>query len=541
MPTFFGPAALSEHGLGAVTMAGLLEQSAARYPDREAVCFAGDGAMLRWSYRKLLAESRRLAKALVAGGVGKGTRVALLMGNRPEWVQAAFGVAMAGGVLVPVNTFFEAPEIEYVLRHSDTALVLHQESLARHPYEEQLKSMEAALPFLEARHSMGAPEYAGFMESGLGVPDELLDQRQRELSATDDALIIYTSGTTGRPKGVVHMHRSPAIQSWRFVRHLCLDPTSRVWSAFPFFWTAGFCMVMGATLASGGCLVLQEMFDPGQALDLIEGERVTTAHAWPHQSAALEAHPDWLVHDFSSLRQVEGFSALGRHPSVQADDSWSPRAAYGLTETFTIVSSVSADTPAEERQGHEGAILPGNAIRIVDPETGRSLPAGSAGEIRVKGPTLMRGYLKVAPEEVFDPDGYFPTGDAGYVDDGGRLHWTGRMTELIKTGGANVSPVEIENELLQHPGLHSARVVGVEHPTLGQEVVLCAVAKPGTKITAEDLTEFLRGKLASYKLPRHVLFFDEEELVLTGNAKIKMDELRTLATARMTGSAKCSQ
>ncbi|HMK63043.1 MAG TPA: class I adenylate-forming enzyme family protein [Acidimicrobiales bacterium] len=539
MPTFFGPPRDSEQGLGALTIAGLLEESAARHPDREAICFSEDGLTTRWTYGTLLAESRQLAKALVADGIGKGTRVALLMGNRPQWVQVAFGVAMAGGVLVPVNTLFESPEIEYVLRHSDTAVVLHQESLLRHPYGEQLRSFEASLPFLRARHCLHTPGYDAFLEAGKAVSDEVLDRRLRELSPTDDALIVYTSGTTGRPKGVVHMHRAPAIQSWRFAVQLRLDPTVRVWSAFPFFWTAGFCMVMGATLAAGGCLVLQEAFDAGQAMGLIERERVTTAYAWPHQSAALEAHPDWLSRDFSSLWQVDGFSALSRHPTVQANDSWSPRAAYGLTETFTIVSSVPADTSPAERQGHEGTILPGNAIRIVDPDTGRSLPAGAAGEIHVKGPTLMRGYLKVAPEEVFDPDSYFPTGDAGYVDEAGRLHWTGRMTELIKTGGANVSPVEIENELLQHPGLHSARAVGVEHPTLGEEVVLCAVVKPGIEVTAEELKEFLRGKLASYKLPRHVLFFREEDLVLTGNAKIKVDDLRALARARLTGSASC--
>jgi fatty-acyl-CoA synthase len=224
---------------------------------------------------------------------------------------------------------------------------------------------------------------------------------------------------------------------------------------------------------------------------------------------------------------------------VQSHDSWSPRSAYGLTETFTIVSSVPADTPPDERQGHEGAILPGNAIRIVDPANGESLPAGSAGEIRVKGTTLMKGYLKMAPEDVFDADGYFATGDSGFVDDVGRLHWTGRTSELIKTGGANVSPVEIENELLHHPGLHSALAVGVDDPTLGQVVVVCAVARAGAELTEHDVTSFLRGKLASYKLPRHVLFFEEDELVLTGNAKIRVNELRALAKARLAGSAPC--
>ena len=148
----------------------------------------------------------------------------------------------------------------------------------------------------------------------------------------------------------------------------------------------------------------------------------------------------------------------------------------------------------------------------------------------------MKGYLKVAPEDVFDTEGFFPTGDAGFVDDEGRLHWVGRTSDLIKTGGANVSPVEIETELLRHPGLATALAVGVPHPTLGEIVVVCAVVKPGAAVDEDGVREFLRGRLASYKLPRTVLFFAEDELVLTGNAKIRADELRTLATARLARS-----
>jgi acyl-CoA synthetase (AMP-forming)/AMP-acid ligase II len=324
-----------------------------------------------------------------------------------------------------------------------------------------------------------------------------------------------------------------ALQSWRFARHLCLDPSVRVWSAFPFFWTAGFCMIMGATLAAGGCLVLQEVFDAGEALSLLEAERVTSPHAWPHQLAALESHPDWPRTDLSSLRHVIAFTSLGRHPTVHVEDVWSPRAAYGLTETFTIISSLPADTPAERRDGNEGAILPGNVVRIVDRESGDIQPQGMPGEIRVKGPTLMKGYLKVAPEEVFDSDGFFATGDAGYVDDDGMLHWVGRTNDLIKTGGANVSPVEIENELIRHPDLKSAFAVGVADETFGEIVVVCAVAHPDRGIDEDAVRAFLRGRLASYKIPRRVLFFEEDDLVLTGNAKVKSDELRRLAADRL--------
>ncbi|HLX87785.1 MAG TPA: class I adenylate-forming enzyme family protein [Acidimicrobiales bacterium] len=532
--TFAGPPLETEAGIGSLTLGGLLRETAARHRDREAIAFpTGDGGVERWDYGRLEAESRKLAKALVAAGVDKGTRVALLMGNRPEWVAACFGVALAGGVLVPLNTFYEPRELAQVLGHCDAALLLSQHRLGHHDYEAQLGAITGQLPHLRRHLTLGTPEYDAFLRTGDAISDAALADRSDAVSPYDDAVIIYTSGSTGMPKGVLHAHRPCALQSWRFAQQLRLDPSVRVWSAFPFFWTAGFCMVMGATLAAGGCLVLQELFDPGEALALLESERVTSPHAWPHQLAALEDHPSWEGTDLSSLRHVVEFTSFGRHPTVHVGDVWSPRAAYGLTETFTIISSLPADTPASEREGNEGIILPGNVVRIVDRETGVPLPAGAPGEIRVKGPTLMKGYLKVAPEEVFDTDGFFPTGDAGMVDDEGRLHWLGRTDDLIKTGGANVSPVEIETELLHHPDLHSALAVGVPHDTLGQVVVVCAVAHPGRPVDEDGVRAFLRGRLASYKIPRHVLFFDEADLVMTGNAKIKVEELRRLATARL--------
>lgn len=534
MATVSGPPADLEPGLGPRTLGGLLWDVTRRHPAREALCWdPPGGTTVRWSYRTLAARADQYARALVAAGVEPGERVALLMGNRPEWVAAAFGVALAGCVLVPVNTLFEPPEIAYVLRHSGATTLLYQPRLAGHAYDEQVAHLAPSLPGLARRLCLGSSEHASFLRRGRSVPPRSVAARAERVTALDDAVVIYTSGTTGQPKGVLHCHRAAAIQSWRFARLLRLDPTVRVWSAFPFFWTAGFCMVMGATLAAGGCLVLQERFEPAEALALLERERVTTPHAWPHQAAALEAHPDWLRRDLSSIRHADPLGAFARHPSVAAGSGWSPRAAYGLTETFTIVSAVAADAPAAARDGHEGFVLPGNVVRIVDPDTETELPPGATGEIRVRGPTLMKGYVGVDPAEVFDGAGFFPTGDAGWVDRAGRLHWAGRADGLVKTGGANVSPVELETALLAHPGLRTAAVVGVPDPLLGQLVVVCAVAQPGATVTEHDVRAFLQGKLASYKLPRRVLFFDERELSFTGSAKVRTNRLRQLATARL--------
>ncbi len=539
MTSFPGPPLESEAGIGALTIGGLLNEVVGRHRHAEAIAFwEKDGSRISWSYGRLEEESRRVARGLLAAGLAKGTRVALLMGNRPEWVASAMGVALAGGVLVPVNTYFEGPELRYVLCHSDASFLLYQSRLVGHDYGSLVSSMypmpfSPELPFMRRVVCIGGESWEEFARGAEQVTDSHLCKCTDAISSHDDALVVYTSGTTAQPKGVLHTHRPPSLQSWRFAKQLCLDEDVRAWSAFPFFWTAGFCMVMGATLAAGGCLVLQEHFDAGEALRLLEVERVTTPHAWPHQLAAMEDHPDWARRDLSHLRHVDPATSFARHPSVRLEGTWSPRAAYGLTETFTIISSLPADTPFEERRGSQGEILPGNVVRIVDPESGEPCSVGVLGEIAAKGATLMRGYLKAAPEDSFDEDGYFRTGDAGFVDEACLLHWTGRTTDMIKTGGANVSPVEIEEAVLSHPGLVVARAVGVPHPTLGELVVLCAVPHADSQVDEEDVRSFLRGRLASYKIPKRVVFFDDAELSLTGNAKIRTEELRTLAAARL--------
>ena len=214
-------------------------------------------------------------------------------------------------------------------------------------------------------------------------------------------------------------------------------------------------------------------------------------------------------------------------------DEYGTGASYGLSETFTISAMLPADAPLELRRTTSGRVLPGMALRIVDPETGRELPTGAPGEIAVKGVTLMRGYYKVALENSFDAAGWFRTQDGGSLDADGYLHWTGRLSSLIKTGGANVSPVEIEECVASHPAIKVAAAVGVEHPTLGEIVVLCAVPVEGAKIDEAELRSWLRERLAAYKVPKRVLEFAAGELAYTGNQKVQVAPLREAARKRL--------
>jgi fatty-acyl-CoA synthase len=539
---------VEDQGSRRLTLGRFLADQAAHHGDRPALRFEGRN----WSYRDLEREARALARGLVGAGVVKGARVALWMGNRPEWVAAAFAVGMLGAVLVPVNTYASPEERDFVLRHGDAAWLLLQAELLRHRFAEELLSDHpaiaraqpgalrcAGLPQLRGAFALGAQAARGAIEPwpallqrGAEVSDELLDALVAEVEPSDDAMIIYTSGTTAHAKGVVHVQRTPVLQALRFAELLRYEPGERVFTTYPFFWTAGIAMAIGATLAAGGCLLLLESFEPGAALDLIERERATSVHAWPHQHQAMGDHPSAAGRDLSSVRKVDFATPMARLAGLEAD-AYGTGASYGLSETFTIASMLPADTPLALRRATHGRALPGMELRIVDPESGAELPPGQPGEIAVRGVATMRGYQKVARERVFDADGWLRTQDGGSLDAEGFLHWTGRLSTLIKTGGANVSPIEIERALAGHPDLEVAIPVGVPHPTLGEAVVLCAVPLAGRRVDEAAIRGFLRERLASYKVPRRVLAFEAPELAYTGNRKVQVEPLRRLALARL--------
>ncbi len=532
------------------TLAAFLDDVAARHGSHVALRFGSSTVR----FDELRAQARALARGLLAVGVVKGTRVGLLAPNRPEWVVAAFAVAMAGGVLVPISTFATAAEREHLLRHGDVSVLIAQPTLLKHRYLEEFLAAHAeiasatpgaihspTLPFLRRVIALASdPPGADAIEpwqdvvaAGEAVPDALLDAAAREVSPGDEAMIVYTSGSTAEPKGVVHAHRAAVIQSWRFAELFDLAPHDVVWTAYPFFWTAGFAMSLGASLAAGATLVLEETFDATQSLTRIEETHATVIHAWPHQEKALAEEPSARHRDLRSIRHVNFSSPLARLAGL-TEDRWGRSATYGLTETFTLAAAIPASAPVEERRGNHGRPLAGTEIRVVDPLSANPVGAGESGEIWVRGATLMLGYHKQPREAAFDADGFFHTGDGGHFDTDGRLHWSGRLSGLIKTGGANVSPVEIENALRSFPGLRAAVVVGLPHRSLGEIVVLCAVVdRAASAPTEEEIRGFLRARLASYKVPRRVLFFGSGEVTMTGSQKIQAAPLRAAALARL--------
>jgi fatty-acyl-CoA synthase len=549
-----GPPLAEEEGLGALTLSGWLAQVCGHYGDAEALVFFDGDTRISWTYARLWDEANAVARALIAAGVGKGARVGILLTNRPEFLAATFGCALAGGVAAAISTFSTADELEYLLAASACSVLFIESHILKKDFAAILRDADAAIvdgmagaiastkfPFLT--HIVAVGEAGGAIESwndfiarGESVAQSRVVARAATVVPADHGVLFFSSGSTAKPKGILSAHRGVTLQLWRMAKYYGYHPdhSIRVWSANGFFWSGNFAMAIGGCLSAGGTLVLQSTFQPEEALALLEKEQVSLIHAWPHQWAQLIGAPNWESTDLSALHYVDAQSPLAQHPTIKT--TWrEPRAAYGNTETFTISSIFPANTPDEVIAGSHGRPCPGNVFKILDPMTGEIVPMGDKGEIAVKGPTMMLQYLGIPADETFDAEGFLRTGDGGWFDDDGRLHWEGRLNDIIKTGGANVSPIEIDTLLKTLPGVKAVQTVGVPDDLLGELAVSCIVPHIGADLNEDAIKAFAKEKLASFKVPRRVLFFDESELELTGSAKIKTSDLRAAATKRLQG------
>jgi fatty-acyl-CoA synthase len=540
-----------EPGLGTLTLSGFLREVTTRFADREALVLHTPEGVVRWSYAEMWERAVEVARALMACGVGKNSRVGILMTNRPEWIAAVFGTAIAGGLAVPLSTFSTQPELEYLLQASGVSILLFERHVAKTDYAKVLADLEPAIrtaepgklqstkfPFLRRLAVVdGAAEgaiesWSGFLAHAEQMPRAIVEAAAATVTPADPGVLIFSSGSTNKPKGVLSAHRGVTLQLWRWHRWFALGDGVRSWAANGFFWSGNFGMVVGGTFGAGGAIVLQRTFDPTEALELMQAEQVTMPVAWPHQWARLQGAPNWTGADLSGLLYVDPAWPLAQHPTVTAN--WhEPRWAYGNTETFTLSTAYPTGTPLEVAGGSHGIVLPGNTLKIVDPLTGEIVPRGERGEIAVKGPTLMLGYIGIPLDETLDEQGFFRTGDGGYLDAEGRLFWEGRLSDIIKTGGANVSPLEIDAAIMTYPGVKMTQTVGVPDDMLGELVVACIVAHEGAPLDEGAIRDFLKERLASYKVPRRVLFFGEGELSLTGSAKVKSSHARELAAKRL--------
>ena len=556
-----GPPLAAQEGIGALTIGGYLREVAERFGPREALVMRLGEGRLSWTYDQLLARAIEVAKALIAAGAGKDSRIGVLMTNRPEHLSAVFGIGLAGGVVVSLSTFSTPMELEYLLQAGGVSILLYDRQVLKKDFGALLAELEpqilssgpgalasARFPYLRrlvaldsvtgggdpAPDGQAVERWDDFIAGGAAVPSALVEARAAGVTPSDTGALFFSSGTTSLPKGIVHAQRAIALQWWRWPELMDLDPERfpvRCWTGNGFFWSGNISMVVGNALSSGGTVVLQPIFQADEALEIMEKERVSYPIGRPHQWARLEASERWAGADLSSIHYVTYGAKICEHPTVETD--WKLGPAFGTTETLTVMTAVTANAPDADIKGNYGKPLAGNIIKIFDPLTGAVVPRGQRGEVAIKGPTLMLGYVGKSLETVFDEDGFFCTGDGGYVDEEGRLFWEGRLTDMIKTGGANVSPLEVDAVLANYPGVKRAQTVGVPHETLGEMVVACIVAHEDAALDAGAILAFLKERLASFKTPRAILFFREDEFAVTGSEKVKTGALRELATARI--------
>ena len=555
-----GPPLAGEAGQGAQTIGGYLREVAAKFGPREAVVMRSRTHRQAWTYDDLLARSLEVARALAAAGIGKGSRVGILMTNRPEFLSSLFGTALAGGVPVALSTFSTPSELDHLLKASEISLLLFEQHVLKKDFFVMIDGLEPAInqgrpghmvsgryPYL--RHLVSLPGIPGdadpltshqdgaverwetFLARARTVPEAAILARADAVHPADPGGIFFSSGTTSLPKGIAHSQRAFAIQWWRWPRIFAMDEPVRGWTGNGFFWSGNISMVVGTAFSTGGAVVLQRYFDAEEALFLIEAEKVTFTSGRPHQWARFQAAPNWESADLSSLKYVTRGEQIWEHPTVDTD--WDVPMSFGTTETMTICTSRVAGVADEAYAGSMGEVLPGNTIKIVDPLTGELMPMGEKGEMCIKGPTLMTGYLGKAPEECFDAQGFFCTKDGGRIDARGRFFWEGRLTDMIKTGGANVAPVEVDEVVARCPGVKRVQTVGVPDDLLGEMVVTAIVPVEGATLDEREVIGFCKEQIASFKVPRRVLFFTDAEFAITGSEKVKPAVVKDLVAKRL--------
>ncbi len=471
--------------------------------------------------------------ALLAGryGVGAGDRVAIAMRNLPEWVVAFWSTAALGAVIVPLNAWWTGPELAFGLEDSGAKVALldgdrldrlapHLDALCSSGLETVIVARADGGP-LPSRPVLGYEELLAEAERPDGLPPAAV-------SADDNATIFYTSGTTGRPKGALGTQRNICtnLMSMGFINmrnQLVASDEHREAMAtggaqnshllsVPLFHATGCHSILVGNTASGGKLVMMRRFDPERALELIERERVTIFGGVPTMAWQILTSPDFAKRDTSSVRSVAYGGAPAPPELVRRIKEHFPHGnasnGYGLTETSAITSMNSGEDYVR-RPDSVGPPVPVCEVRVVTPE-GADVPAGSPGELWVKGPNVVRGYWKnpEATAASFSA-GWLHTGDVARLDDDGFIYIVDRAKDMVIRGGENVSSAEVEAAIFEHPGVADAAVIGLDHEVLGEEVGAVVVLRPGAEVTAEEMQAHLAERIASFKVPSRFWFRSE--------------------------------
>ncbi len=525
------------------TFGALIDDLAHRIPGQTAIV-DDDG---HHSYEAIRHEADAVAASLLALGVRRGDTVAGLLRNRARWIVCCLAAAKVGAVFVPLNTWYRSRELKWTLRHTAATVLVSEVDFLGHDWVATLEEIEPAvrsgtpgklggeeLPALQALVWTDAGRGAGFgwdefLRLGQSVTDQVRKLRQAEVMAADPVLVLYTSGSTGVPKGVVLSHGPLLVNGRGIGDRRGVVPGDRVWLGSPFFYGLASANALPVVLTHDATLVVQDRFDEEQVLRVIETESCTVFYGMSNMIRRIYEAPGYQRDRVATLqRGSAGIEVAERRLLLVEMGVEGATNSYGSTELCGNCLMGEQDDPLELKLTSAGHPLPGFEAKVVDPGSGRELPIGEIGLLTMRGHSAI-GYLHDPRETAaaWDSDGFYSTGDLGSLNAAGYFRWNGRLKEMVKTGGINVSPAEIEMLLQTHPSVREAYVVGVPDRANG-EVAVAFVVSDGS-VTENDLRHHVRSIAASFKVPAQVFFRDTSAIHRTASGKAGRPALRAEA------------
>jgi fatty-acyl-CoA synthase len=533
----------SENWINVTSLGDLMDKQAEKYGDKDAIVFP-EG---RYSYQDISAYAQNISKALLALGVEPGDRVGYFLQECIDTVGIIIGAAKIGAITAPINSRFKTTELEQVIVHagmkviftSSPAVATDFNGLINETFPQIAESPSQRLDFpeapeLEALITLDDIERPGTFnlsdvnELALTISDEVVAARQIGVRVRDTAIIMYTSGTTAMPKGAMLSHESFSRYAASIKKRMRLDEDDIFWAALPMFHIGGVAFVI-ASLFVGSTFIHTGNYNPDVALQQIRDERPTVAlPAFETIWVPIVNHPTREEDDFDSIRLVMVVGVPERLRQFQEQTPHAPILnCFGQTEVCAFLSLCELDDEPELRFTKGGFPLPGMIAEVHDPESGQMLPNGSIGELWYRGPNMFDGYFRdpELTEEVFDERGFFRTGDICELDEDGRVTFVSRLKDMLKVGGENVSAAEVEGYLITHPSIALAQVVAAPDERYVEVPAAYIQLKPDAQATEEEIIDFCRGKIATYRVPRYVRFVEDWPMSGTKIKKVILREM----------------